>query len=122
MATDLFAGARLESTRWRRWQNYPTNTEEFLANKKTYTDKFKKLLATRKVDLGIRTAQEFEDNMVAVFTSGKAQIANSKLMQLDLLCEIFSITQPKKLNNFLTHLAFLAQKKGTVFGPFAKVY
>lgn len=122
MATNLFAGAKLESTRWRRWQNYPKNTEEFLANKKTYTDKFKKLLATRKVDLGIRTAQEFEDNMVAVFTSGKAEIANSKLMQLDLLCEIFSITQPKNLNNFLTHLAFLAQKKGTVFGPFAKLY
>jgi len=45
----------------------------------------------------------------------------SKLQQLDLLNEVFSLSD-KKLDNFLTALAFLAQKKGTVFGPFAKLY
>jgi hypothetical protein len=122
MASSVFSGAGLESSRWRNHRNYPKTAEEYASEQRTHEARFTKLKATNKVNLGgVSTAKQFSENMIAVYSEGKADIAMSKLMQLDLLNEIFSL-RGKKLDNFLTGLAFLAQKKGSVFGPFAKLY
>lgn len=122
MATQLFKGTGLEGSRWRNWRNYPTNAKEYEVERSTFEKKFAALKRTNEVDFGgVKTKAEFSDNITVVFRKGKADIANSKLIQLDLLHEIFSL-RGDKLDNFLTNLAFLAQKKGTVFGPFAKLY
>jgi hypothetical protein len=85
-------------------------------------DRFKKLQSTRNVDLGVRNDAEFVKNMTRVFEKGRSDVALSKLMQLDILNEMFSIRNRTQLNNALTDLGFLAQKKGDLFGPFAKLY
>jgi len=122
MASSVFSDAGLESSRWRSHRNYPKTAEEYASEQRTHEARFTKLKTTNKVNLGsVSTAKQFSENMIAVYSEGKADIAMSKLMQLDLLNEIFSL-KGKKLDNFLTALAFLAQKKGTVFGPFAKLY
>lgn len=121
MGSQLFAKSGLESTRWRSWRNYPQNVEEFNKEKDLHITRFKKLSRTRKVSMGVRNAEEFSNNVTKVFENGKKDIANSKLIQLDLFCTIFGL-QEKKLNNLLTDMAYLAQKKGTLFGPFAKLY
>ena len=121
MGSQLFAKNGLESTRWRSWRNYPQNVEEFNKEKDLHITRFKKLSRTRKVSMGVRNAEEFSNNVTKVFENGKKDIANSKLIQLDLFCTIFGL-QEKKLNNLLTDMAYLAQKKGTLFGPFAKLY
>lgn len=122
MGSQLFAKNGLESTRWRSWRNYPQNADEFVSERNVHVERFKKLDRTRKVLMGVRNAEEFSNNVIKVFENGKTDIANSKLIQLDLLCTIFGLQQEKKLNNLLTDLAYLAQKKGTLFGPFAKLY
>lgn len=122
MGSQLFAKNGLESTRWRSWRNYPQNADEFISERNVHVERFKKLDRTRKVLMGVRNAEEFSNNVIKVFENGKTDIANSKLIQLDLLCTIFGLQQEKKLNNLLTDLAYLAQKKGTLFGPFAKLY
>ena len=43
-------------------------------------------------------------------------------MQLDLLNIIFSKARGDKLNDMLSDIGYLAQKKGSLFGPFAKLY
>tara|TARA_R110000744_G_scaffold119223_1_gene222497 strand:- start:1539 stop:2918 length:1380 start_codon:yes stop_codon:yes gene_type:complete len=122
MASSLFRNVGLESQRWRSWKNYPTNTQEFLDDVETHVDRFKKLQSTRNVDLGVRNDAEFVKNMTRVFEKGRSDVALSKLMQLDILNEMFSIRNRTQLNNALTDLGFLAQKKGDLFGPFAKLY
>jgi len=122
MGSQLFQKNSLEANRWRSWRNYPQTADEFEAEKNIHIERFKKLDRSRQVVMGVRTADEFYRNVTTVFEKGKKDIANSKLIQLDLLCTIFGLTPEKKLNNLLTDLAFLAQKKGTLFGPFAKLY
>lgn len=122
MGSQLFAKNNLESTRWRSWKNYPQNVNEFISERDLHVERFKKLDRTRKVSMGVRNAEEFYNNVIKVFENGKTDIANSKLIQLDLLCTILGVQQETKLNNLLTDLAYLAQKKGTLFGPFAKLY
>ena len=122
MASALFQRQGLESQRWRRWRNYPTTTQEFLDDIDTHVNRFKSLQATRKVDFEITTVDQFVKNMTTVFDKGKADVALSKLMQIDILNEIFSIRNQTQLNNALTDLGYLAQKKGDLFGPFAKLY
>ena len=121
MASQLFSDARLESRRWRNHGNYPKTSAEYKASKSVHEARFSKLKGSGKVSLGVTTAADFSKNIIKIFDNGKADVAMSKLQQLDLLNEIYSL-KGKKLDNFLTALAFLAQKKGTVFGPFAKLY
>lgn len=121
MASKVFLENRLESNRWRSWRNYPTNLDDFIKEKDVHIARYKELQETKKVEMGCRSAQQFEDNVSRVFDLGKKDIANSKLIQLDLLNIIFT-KKNGKLNNMLTDLAFLSQKKGTLFGPFAKLY
>jgi len=121
MASQLFKAHNLESSNWRSWRNYPKNAEEYNAEKSIHEKRFSALKRTNKVKLGnVRNQTQFSENMIAVFNN-KPDIANSKLMQLELLSEIFTLNGDK-LDSFLTNLAFLAQKKGDVFGPFAKLY
>jgi hypothetical protein len=76
--------------------------------------------------MSIKTAEEFTENVAAVFDTAKNDneraVANSKLQQLDLLNEIFSIRDVKKLSDLLSDISYLGQKKGELFGPFAKLY
>ena len=115
-----------ETERWRSWRNYPKNIDEFLNDEETHIKRFKSLKATGKVDLSIKTAEEFTENFASVFDTAKNDneraVANSKLQQLDLLNEIFSIRDVKKLSDLLSDIAYLGQKKGELFGPFAKLY
>ena len=120
MASKVFKEAKLEDVRWRSWQNYPTNIDEFSAEKDVHVARFKTVSTKIKTDC--RDEKEFVSNMEKVFLNGKKDIANSKLIQLDLLNEILKIKDKNKLNNLLTDLGFLAQKKGSLFGPFAKLY
>lgn len=68
----------------------------------------------------IRNESEFKENMKTVFTL-EPDVANSKLMQLEFLDLIFSLTKEKR-EKLLTDMVFLAMKKGEMFGPFAKLY
>ena len=115
-----------ETERWRSWRNYPKNIDEFLNDEETHIKRFKSLKATGKVDLSIKTAEEFTENVASVFDTAKNDneraVANSKLQQLDLLNEIFSIRDANKLSDLLSDIAYLGQKKGELFGPFAKLY
>lgn len=120
MASKVFKQAKLEDNRWRSWQNYPTNIDEFTAEKDVHVARFNTVSSKIKTDC--RDEKEFVSNMEKVFINGKKDIANSKLIQLDLLNEILKIRDKNKLNNLLTDLGFLAQKKGSLFGPFAKLY
>lgn len=121
LATQVFKAYGLESMRWRKWQNYPSNADEYNDERKTHEKRFSELKRRNKVSFGnVSNQTKFSENIIAVFNE-KPDIANSKLMQLDLLNEIFSLTGDK-LDSLLTNLAFLAQKKGDVFGPFAKLY
>ena len=121
MASQLFVRARLESWRWRSHNNYPKTADKYLSEKKLHEARFNQLKKSGNVTLGVKTAAEFSENVLSVFTNGKRDVAMSKLQQLDLLNEVYSL-KGQKLNDFLTALAFLAQKKGKVFGPFAKLY
>lgn len=115
-----------ETERWRSWRNYPKNIDEFLNDEETHIKRFKSLKASGKVDMSIKTAEEFTQNVAAVFDAAKNDneraVANSKLQQLDLLNEIFSIRDVKKLSDLLSDISYLGQKKGELFGPFAKLY
>lgn len=121
MVTRLFRSANLEGQRWRSWKNYPSTAEEYENQRKIHEDRFKKLMNTKKVDFGVPSVQKFSENILKVFEDGDASIANTKLNQLDLLNEIFKL-KGDKLDNFLTSLTYFCQKKGKVFGPFAKVF
>jgi hypothetical protein len=71
--------------------------------------------------MGPVSKDKFVENMVLVFESNRPDVANSKLMQLDLCNIIFSLSDDK-INNLLTDILFISQKKGDIFGPFAKLY
>jgi hypothetical protein len=99
------------------YQAFPKTEEEFLQEKNKHIDKFKKI----KSMTGLRTEDEFVANMIAVFNSDRPDLAHSKLMQLDVLCEMFSLRK-EQVEELLTGIAYAAQKKGDVFGPFGKLY
>lgn len=115
-----------ESTRWRSWRNYPKDIDDFLNEQEIHVKRFNSLKSTGRVELGIKTAEEFVDTVVSVFDNSKTEreraVVNSKLQQLDLLNEIFSIRDINKLSDLLSDISYLGQKKGAVFGPFAKLY
>jgi hypothetical protein len=121
MVARLFRSANLEAQRWRSWKNYPSTAEEYEKEKAKHEQRFKQLMNTKQVKFGVPSATKFSENIMAVFENGDPVIANTKLNQLDLLNEIFKL-RGDSLNNFLTSLAYFCQKKGKVFGPFAKVY
>ena len=100
-------------------RNYPRSADEF--NEPYTQSKFVKQWESVKQYTNVKTKQQFIDNVSAVYMSSRPDYAHSKLMQLDLFSKLF--TKPKdKQETLLTSMAFLAQKKGKVFGPFGKLY
>ena len=73
--------------------------------------------------VSLPTEEIFKDNIIAVYNSDRPDFAHSKLMQLHLFSQIFSLKgKGTELNDLLTTFAYYAQKKGAVFGPFGKLY
>jgi len=121
MASELLQAFGLESKRWRKFKNYPTTKEEFVAELNVHENRFKKAKESGKVNFGQSlTVQKFSENMLQIFDTNP-KIANTKLNQLDLISQIVSLNA-NDLNDLLTNMTYFAQKKGDVFGPFAKVY
>ena len=98
-------------------RNFPTTADEFLKNYLQY----KKMYITIKHLIRGITEEQFKNNIIAVYNSDRPDFAHSKLMQLHLFSQIFSLKK-ENLNDLLTTLAYYAQKKGAVFGPFGKLY
>ena len=112
--------------RWRSWRKYPQSLEDFVNEQDIHVERFKSLKGTGRVGMNIKSEQDFINNMMTVFDSAKNDneraVANSKLMQLDLLNEIFTIRDINKVSDLLSDISYLGQKKGALFGPFAKLY
>jgi len=85
-------------------------------------DKFNKSAnkAGVKFSSSIASDKEFKTNLKIVYKSDLGA-AVSKLMQLDLISELLSLSD-KELSKLLTDIVFFAQKKGKKYGPFGKVY
>jgi len=115
MAANVFKAYKLPFDNDNR--NYPKSEAEFLQTYKTWQELYKKV----KDYTGVSNEAKWKKNMLAVYNSKRPDYAHSKLMQMRLFESITKL-KGKKLNSFLTELAFLAQKKGTVFGPFGKLY
>ena len=102
-------------------KEYPMTLAEF--NDKTsleYAKKAYQTISAAGVDTGVKTVDEFVSNMQKVFTV-EPHTANSKLMQINFLYNITSMKKEER-DNLLTDMCFLAQKKGSQFGPFGKLY
>lgn len=104
------------------YKNYPMTLKDF--NDKTFTTQIKKSfdhIKKKGVDVGdCKNSSEFVKNMQKVFTL-EPHIATSKLMQVDFLYQVTSLSK-EKMDNLFTDMSFLAQKKGREFGPFGKIY
>jgi len=98
---------------------HPKTRLEFEKKEKHYSDMWKRINTGGAVS-NVKTEEEFRENMKTVFTL-EPDVANSKLMQLEFLDLIFSLTK-KDREKLLTDMVFLAMKKGEMFGPFAKLY
>lgn len=99
------------------YKSFPHTEKDFLREKDKYISKFNKI----KSLTGLKTEEEFLSNICAVFNSDRPDLAHSKLMQLDVFSEIFSLRKDE-VEELLTGIAYAAQKKGDVFGPFGKLY
>ena len=109
--------------------NFPKNKKEF--NAKGVAEKYAKMFLNVlneknvKVETEIKTQKEFINNVSKAFDSKQPHIANSKLMQLNFVNTLLSITPQIKREEYLTDIYFLCQKKGRSvfdFGPFGKLY
>ena len=98
-------------------QNFPKNSSEF---EKSYAT-WKSIFNSVKSYTNVSTEEKFKMNMISVYNSKRPDFAHSKLMQLKLIYQINKLS-PEKRDKLLTDLAYVAQKKGSVFGPFGKLY
>ena len=98
-------------------KNYPKSSQEFKNENAKFVAQWKNV----KQYTGVNTEQQFVKNVSAAFDGKRSDYAHSKLMQLDLLSKLASKSIEKQ-ELILTSLAYLAQKKGQVFGPFGKLY
>ena len=97
-------------------KNFPRTYADFLKDYDHFLYKFKKI----KKYTGI-TENNFKKNFMSAYNTSRPDFAHSKLMQMHLICEIVSL-KGEKLDDLVTTMAFLAQKKGKTFGPFGKLY
>lgn len=106
------------------WNEYPTSLVEFNSDVKKYKNMMDTLLKNKLFETKITNSKQFVDNMEKLYVSkieNYDHIANSKLMQLHFMSLISKLSE-KQLNQFITELFFLGQKKGKGFGPFGKIY
>jgi len=100
---------------------YPTDVTSF--NNKEYQKKFKEMFNTlrgKNVEIGVTTVKQAAENFAKVFEA-EPFTANSKLMQMTFLYEICCLKDEER-DDIMTDMIFLAQKKGSQFGPFGKIY
>lgn len=98
--------------------DYPKSAEQFKKRQKEYVQMFNTV--KMKADTVIKNEKDFVSNMTKVFMESP-QLGNTKLMQLTFVYEITKIPK-KKMDAIMTKITLLAQKKGTQFGPFGKLY
>lgn len=65
--------------------------------------------------------QQAIDNLISEFNA-KPHIANNKLMQMKWLWYVLGIKNTKDLTQFFTDMIFLAEKAGSQYGPYGKLY
>lgn len=95
-------------------KTYPKTVEEYVKVKKKYSTMFTKVKG--KITTDVSSVKEFEESMTKGFAIDP-YIAFSKLMQLDFISKIIG-----NEDDIITSMAYLAQKKGDLFGPFGKLY
>lgn len=104
------------------YKEYPMSSKEFNSPESiTYAKKVFNHIKTHGVDVGdVNSADEFIKNIQKVFVT-EPHIATSKLMQINFLYGVTSLSK-EKMDSLFTDMSFLAQKKGREFGPFGKLY
>jgi hypothetical protein len=80
----------------------------------------KQQLTSSKIQFGITSESEFKENLKLCYACDPVT-AQSKLMQLDFLKAILSLSR-KDLSKLITDVVFVAKKEGRAFGPFGKIY
>ena len=105
--------------------NYPTNAAEFSEVQEEYAQMFLRVVKHPLIsEVGIRTKEQFINNMTQVFRGRTSHIENVKLMQLYYVYRLLQLDASVR-DEYLTDLLFIAQKKGNKvfdFGPFGKLY
>ena len=116
---------QLYNSTTKQHQSYPMNLKEFHKRRIEYGTMFDRLNKNKLVkNIGVKSKNEFLDNMIKVFKGKESHIANVKLMQMYFIDKVLQLKE-KKQNEFLTDLLFISQKKGRQvydFGPFGKLY
>lgn len=97
---------------------FPKTLQQFFKDKDKYVKMFN--FVNKKSETNIKDSDRFLINMYEVFENDPS-VATSKLMQLHFLSELLKLPQ-KQPDKIMTSFAFLAQKKGSTFGPFGKLY
>jgi hypothetical protein len=101
-------------------QMYPKSLKAFDLVKEVYQTRFN--FVNTKTETGIKNS-DFTPNMIRSFNSAdlKNGVSHTKLMELDFLYCIYKIPEAKR-NKMLTDMVYLAEKRGSQFGPFGKLY
>ena len=99
---------------------YPKSLEAFKKVAKKYEAKFNFIRSKVQTDT---STVNFIKNMISSYNSDdlKNGVSHTKLMELDFLFCIYSLPE-KKRNKMLTDMVYLAEKRGSQFGPFGKLY
>ena len=99
---------------------YANNLQDFNSKKNDYISMFNSI--KNKVDTRIRDDKEFVDNMILLLKSDENwHLGQTKLMQLTFFHKFCKLSK-EKMNEVVTELYFLAEKRGDGFGPFGKIY
>jgi hypothetical protein len=102
------------------WHNFPSNAANFNSEKSSWINVFNKV--KNKVETNISSDEEFFKSISKMLMDKENYgTANSKLMQLNFLYNFVDLGD-KNMEKFITDLFFLAEKRGTGFGPFGKIY
>ena len=99
---------------------YANNLQDFNSKKNDYISMFNSI--KNKVDTRILDDKEFVDNMILLLKSDENwHLGQTKLMQLTFFHKFCKLSK-EKMNEVVTELYFLAEKRGDGFGPFGKIY
>lgn len=98
--------------------SYPKSLDEYLKREKEFIAMFDRL--KNLVETGVNSSEEFTQNIKKIFYE-EPHKANSKLIQLAFLDEIYKIPLKKRLEVW-TDIVFLSIKKGNRYGPYGKLY
>lgn len=106
------------------WKQYPQSSSEFIDKENDYAKMFDSINSKRFINTGIHNSKDFISGMTNLYlskTKNYLHIANSKLMQLTFVSELSKLSK-KDVDQLITEMLFLAQKRGKGFGPFGKIY